>query len=112
MKKLLTLLFVSTFLSLGQISCTNVDYDPFAIIKVTVIDDSTGLPIQGANVALTPPVKPSHDTDDDGQYEFSELDPNNYTVRVSKNGYSPDSKSVNAISGKAEIVSFRLKKEK
>ena len=104
---------VLLLLSVVCLSCTRADFDPFATIKGTVIDDSTGVALPAVGVALTPPPAcGSLETNEDGQYEFTGLDPDNYTVRVWKDGYEPNSKKVNAISGKTEIVDFRLKKNR
>lgn len=83
------------------------DFEIFAKIQGTVTDYSTGLPIQGANVTLTPSGL-SRVTDDNGNYRFDELDDQQYTLTVQKSGYQPNRKTVMAVSGETQQVDVQL----
>ena len=52
----------------------------------TVVDKATGEPIKSAGVELSP-VGLKTVTGSEGQFEFTELDPNKYTLLVTKTGY-------------------------
>lgn len=59
----------------------------------TVADATTGEPVPTVNVSLEPGGK-SAITGSDGNYLFSELEPGSYTVSISKQGYTSDSKVI------------------
>lgn len=59
----------------------------------TVADATTGEPVPTVNVSLEPGGK-SAITGSDGNYLFSELEPGSYTVAISKQGYTSDSKVI------------------
>lgn len=83
------------------------DYDFFAKIQGTVTDYQTGEPLSQANVTLSPSGL-SKQTDSNGFYRFEELDIQQYTVTVQKQGYQPNRKTVIAISGETQQVDIQL----
>lgn len=78
-------------------NCTKDEVDTMGDIHGIVSDD-TGTPIQAASVTLTPTGKTTT-TGSDGRYEFNDLDPQQYTVSVTKSNYSSNSKSVTVRAG-------------
>jgi len=90
-------------------SCKPDTYDTFGDISGTVIDVNTGDPIAQATVTLTPTSKNTY-TGMDGQFEFKELEAQQYTVTVQKTGYNSNRKIVNVVAGEAVIVSLVMQK--
>lgn len=74
----------------------------------TVTDRTTGEPLKDANVTLTPLGK-SVKTGSDGHYGFMDIDAQEYTVTVSKENYSTDSKSVQVKVGGDSRLDFALR---
>ena len=91
MKQLFYLL-VSIVLLLGlQLSCTQEEL-PGGIYG-TVVDKATGEPIRSAGVELSPSGMKTV-TGSEGQFEFAELAPGNYTLIITKAGYSDFASSI------------------
>ena len=91
MKKLFYFL-VSIVLLLGlQLSCTQEEL-PGGIYG-TVVDKATGEPIRSAGVELSPGGMKTV-TGSEGQFEFTELAPGNYTLIITKAGYSDFASSI------------------
>lgn len=76
-------------------------------IHGTVIDGSTTLPILGAEVMVLPD-GPSAMTDGDGSYDLGELDPGDYELQASKDGYKTRIKNVTLIATQNKTVDFTL----
>jgi len=83
------------------------DYEIFAKIQGTVTDYKTGAPLENASVTLSPSGF-SKQTDANGNYQFTELDAQQYTVTVQKSGYQPNRKTITAISGETMQVDIQL----
>lgn len=90
-------------------ACTKTQYDLFGNISGTVIDVDTGEPIQQATVTLSPTSKNTY-TGMDGQFEFHELDAQQYTVTVQKTGYWANRKIVNVNAGETTNVALVMQK--
>ena len=91
MRKLFYFL-VSIVLLLGlQLSCTQEEL-PGGIYG-TVVDKATGEPIKSAGVELSPGGLKTV-TGSEGQFEFTELAPGNYTLIITKAGYSDFASSI------------------
>ena len=90
-------------------ACQPVTYNTFGTISGTVLDFETGTPIQNAAVTLNPTGKNAF-TGSDGYFQFNDLDPQQYTVRAQKDGYSTDSKTVNVHAGETESITISLRK--
>lgn len=75
-------------------------------ITGVVIDDSTGNPIEGANVTTNG----YYDTtDSNGNYHISNVPPGTYTVTASKNGYESNSETDVVVAvGQTATVDFEL----
>lgn len=96
-------------LTVSALSCTRADYETFATITGTVIDDESSEPLPMVEITLMPSSRGGL-TNDDGCFEFSKLEPDQYTIWAQKDGYKATKKDVNAISGKTENVVIKMKK--
>ncbi len=103
------LLVCCAMLGCGKEDDTNTLTDNYGTISGTVIDLDTSEPIQKATVTLSPN-NYSVFTDDDGQFEFLDLDARQYAVTVQKAGYITTRKTVMSIVGGNVIISLTLKK--
>lgn len=89
-------------------SCSSSDdYEIFAKIQGTVTDYQTGEPLSNASVTLSPSGL-SQQTDVNGNYQFVDLDAQQYTITVQKSGYQPNRKTITAISGETQQVDIQL----
>lgn len=87
MKKILTLLTIALSLVFVNHSCKpDPEEEPGSIYGV-VTDKATGEPVKNANVQLRPSGETSL-TGIDGRYEFLDLKNGNYSITVSKTGYT------------------------
>ncbi|MDE6271257.1 MAG: carboxypeptidase-like regulatory domain-containing protein [Muribaculaceae bacterium] len=69
-------------------------------IAGSVADATTGEPVATVNVTLTPGGK-STVTGSDGSFYFHNLEPGEYAIDISKEGYSENTKSINVKAGDA-----------
>lgn len=91
-------------------ACTPTTFDTFATISGTVVDYSTGSPIQNVTITLNPSGKNTF-TGSDGFFQFNDLDPQQYKLTAQKEGYESNSKSVNPSAGETVIVAIDLRKK-
>lgn len=105
-KSLLAIQLIFALLVLSN--CAKDEVDTMGDIHGTVSDES-GTPIQTASVTLTPTGKTTT-TGSDGRYEFNDLDPQQYTVSVTKSDYSSDFKSVIVRAGETSKGDLVLKR--
>ncbi len=103
--KLIPILAMLLFASCGQ-----VEYDIFGTLSGQVIDADTQEPLSGVSVLLSPGGKNIY-TGADGLFVFEELDPQQYTVMVQKNGYKTNRKTVNLLVGETNNVMITMEKE-
>ncbi len=87
MKKLLFSLFAISALCLGFVSCTEETVDEPGSIYGVVTDKTTGEPIQSAGVELSPTGAKTV-TGSEGQFEFTALAAGQYTLVITKSGYT------------------------
>lgn len=71
------------------------------------VTDSGGEPIEGANVVVED-TELSTTTDDDGDYEITDVPEATYTVTASAAGYDDNSQSVTVIAGETSTADFAL----
>lgn len=109
MKKFLTTFIFCILLGCTFSSCTKDEVDLFSTLHGVVTDDATADCIPGATVTLSPGGK-TQTTGSDGRYQFSEVDPLQYTVTVQKPGYSTNRKMVTVLSGQATEANVSLHK--
>lgn len=105
MKKILIFSVVAILFSL--ISCTKEEYDVFASVYGVVSDTKTGELIPNATVVLSPGGE-TKITGSDGQFLFNDVDPQQYTITVQKEGYQTNRKSVTAIIGETVEINIPL----
>ncbi|MDE6792216.1 MAG: carboxypeptidase-like regulatory domain-containing protein [Muribaculaceae bacterium] len=103
---LLTLISSSIFLFISGCSNSN-EYEIFGSIHGTVSDHITGDPLENATVIISPGGI-SKNTDAAGYYKFDNLDTQQYTLTVQKQGYQPNRKTVYSISGEDLQVDIQL----
>lgn len=87
--------------------CSKTEYDNFASLYGVVSDNATGTPVANATVVLSPGGM-TKITGSDGLFEFSELEPQQYTITVQKSGYQTNRKSITAIVGEQIEVNITL----
>lgn len=96
MKKILcALLFCMAFY--GCSSDENEELNKGSIAG-SVSDQTTGEPVATVNVTLTPGGH-STVTGSDGSFSFTELEPKEYTVNISKEGYTPNTSKISVEAG-------------
>ena len=88
-------------------ACSKTEYDNFATLYGEVCDQATGTPVANASVVLSPGGT-TKTTGTDGRFEFSELEPQQYTVTVQKTGYQTNRKSIAAVVGERIEVNIPL----
>lgn len=109
MKRLFTILTLLLAV-LAMYSCNDeLEQEFTGSIIGTVADASTGEPVPTVNVSLEPGGK-SAITGSDGNYMFAELDPGSYTVSISKQGYTSDSKVIKVEPEKAANGDFLIER--
>jgi hypothetical protein len=107
MKKLIFCLAILAFF----VSCEPaVSSSNFSRIVGQVIDLDTHDAIEGASVNLSPSGKSTF-TGSDGYFDFSDLDVDQYTVTVQKNGYATNRKTVKPVAGETENITITLSKK-
>ncbi len=89
----------ATIISIAY-SCQPVEVNNKGSIDGIVIDAITSEPINGASVVLSPS-NSSMSTGSDGKYQFSNLDQGDYTIQSSKNGYTPNTKTLTVLAGQS-----------
>ena len=85
------------------------DYSFYASVSGTVVDAETGLPLPGVNVTITPE-NSSVMTTDNGVFEFTGLDSNQYTLVFQKSGYQTNRKNVSLEAGDELQIAVTLTK--
>jgi hypothetical protein len=109
MKKTTVFLFTCLLLLATGSGCTKTERNLCAPLHGLVPDNAPNEPISGANVVLSPGGK-TKTTGDDGRYEFTDLDPAQYTVTVQKTGYATNRKTVTAVIGEDTEANIPLTK--
>ena len=109
MNKVIVLLIACTLL-IGIFSgCSKDEHDMFTSLYGVVTDRETGEPVANASVVLSPGGK-TKITGSDGNFEFNDLDPQQYTVTVQKSGYQTNRKTVTAVVGEKVEANIPLAK--
>lgn len=98
-KNILTL-FMGLMLLFAINSCSTTEHDLFCSIHGIVSDASTGTPVANATINLSPGGR-STVSGSDGQFEFLDLDPGQYTITVQCTGYVTNRKTLKAISSES-----------
>ena len=77
------------------------------VIKGTVTDRTTGHPLEGAEITMEPKTKVAP-TDSEGNYKMSDIEPGNYLLKASKDGYRPSTKIVDVQTGEDTTAHIKL----
>lgn len=105
MKKILAFVFLLSFFS-----CNPIEYDMFGTIEGTVVDSETFEPIGFVSVDLSPGSK-NVITSDDGKFVFEDLDAQQYSLNVHKNGYESNIRTIKVLAGETSTVIITMKKK-
>jgi hypothetical protein len=92
------------------VSCSEDRVESQGSISGVITDHTNGEPIPNASVVLNPSGK-TQLTGSDGYYEYSELDPMQYTITVQKAGYSTNRKTITVVAGKRTEANIPLTKD-
>lgn len=95
MKKILVMCLMALPLF---ISCAKEEHDSFGTLYGVVSDTNTGNPLDNVTVTLSPGGTTKL-TGSDGQFEYTGLEPQQYTVTAQKNGYQTNRKTISAVVG-------------
>lgn len=100
-KRLILLLIFFGIISVFYSSCKKDEENLplYGEIEGIVTHSQTGQPVQGVVVSISPSNE-STGTGVDGKFNFSELDPKEYTIQAQKEGFVTNTKSVTVIAGK------------
>ena len=98
--KIFLSLFSGMMLLFTLSGCSTTEHDLFCSIHGIVSDASTGNTLANATVNLSPGGR-STVSGNDGQFEFLDLDPGQYTITVQCTGYQTNRKSINAVSSES-----------
>lgn len=99
-------LVVGFLVSIGGCSNTN-DYEIFGSIHGYVTDFTNGQPLDNASILLSP-TGITKQTDASGYFNFENLEIQQYTIIVQRQGYQPNRKTVTAVSGEDFQVDIQL----
>lgn len=105
MKKTILSLFIAL---LALASCTQPVIEVFGSISGYVVDETTGAALGGARVTITP-TGSSQVTSTDGEFLFDNLDAQEYTLSIKKDGYEDMSQKVSVKAGMTSSVQVALK---
>lgn len=86
---------VGMLLLVGLVACEEGTFEPqvFGSINGIVLDAETEEPVAGTSVSTNPPTS-AIITDDEGRFEFNEIETGSYSISVKKSGYRTASVSV------------------
>ncbi len=100
---------VGMLLLLGLGACEESTFEPevFGSISGLVRDAETDEPVGGASVSTNPPTS-AIVTDDEGHFEFDEIETGSYSISVKKSGYRTASVSVTVREGRTTDATIFL----
>jgi len=104
MKKILFLCLAALPLFL---SCAKEEHDSFGTLYGVVSDVKTGDPLANVTVTLSPGGTTKL-TGSNGQFEYTSLTPQQYTITVQKSGYQTNRKDVMAIVGEKVTANISM----
>ena len=99
--------FLSVVFCTLHISCTKDIVDTSGNLVGAVSDSRTGAFLSGVSVT-TSPLGKTYTTGIDGKYEFRNLESQEYSISVSKNGYNSDKKTVFVQIGEDTNLDFQM----
>lgn len=81
------------------VACTEEPVETTGSIYGIVNDANDGEPVSMAHVSLNPGGKATN-TGSDGRYEFLNMEPGQYTIQITKAGYTTNTKQITVVAGK------------
>lgn len=105
MKKIIS--YLCFLLCAIHISCTKDIVDTSGNLVGVISDSRTGSFLSGVSVS-TSPLGKAYTTGVDGKYEFRNLESQEYSISVSKNGYKSDKKTVFVQAGADTNLDFQM----
>lgn len=105
MKKILFLCLAALPLFL---SCAKEEHDSFGTLYGVVSDVKTGDPLTNVTVTLSPGGTTKL-TGSNGQFEYTGLEPQQYTITAQKSGYQTNRKTVSAVVGEKIEANISMK---
>ena len=105
MKKILAFVFLLSFFS-----CNPIEYDIFGTIEGTVVDSETLEPVGFVSVDLSPGSK-NVIASEDGKFVFADLDAQQYSLSVHKDGYESNIRTVKVLPGETSTIIITMKKK-
>ena len=90
--------FLFAVLAMLFAGCTEDEYTLFGTVIGTVTDAVSGEPIGNVTLTLSPTGK-STTTGSDGNYEFTDLQANQYKIQARHHDYKTDTKTVDVLAG-------------
>jgi hypothetical protein len=108
MRRILILSALALLVTCMMNNCTK-EYDSFGTLYGVITDKETGNPISNASLVLSPGGN-TKTTGEDGLFEFSELDPQQYTITVQKTDYQTNRKTIKAMAGEKTEANIPLTK--
>ncbi len=89
-------------------SCSNNnDYEIFGSIHGCITDHTDGKPLENASIIISPSGVTKM-TDATGYFKFENLDAQQYTITVQKQGYQPNRKTISAVAREDLQVDIQL----
>lgn len=103
-------IFLFMFLVALTISCTEEERDYTGNIQGIVTESGTTTPLSGVQVNVVN-LGTSTTTGSDGQFNFNNIDADNYQLQFKKNGYVTNMRSVNVRAGETARCDMQLEPE-
>lgn len=103
---LIAILLVVTAVTISSCSNSN-DYEIFGSIHGCITDQMNGEPLENASILLSPSGI-TKQTDATGFFKFENLDAQQYTITVQKQGYQPNRKTITVVAGEDMQVDIQL----
>lgn len=101
--------FTLSLLTVVLGGCAKDEVETTGSIYGIVNDSDNGEPVQDAHVSLNPGGKTTN-TGSDGRYEFTEMEPGQYTIQISRADYKTNTKRITVIAGEQASGDMVLKR--
>ena len=107
MKKILIIFALTTLFA----ACTPVEYDHFSTITGTIVDYTTGEPLDRVLLSVNPGGMNTYSSSDGlFQFKFDAIE-NQYTFQAQKDGYKTNRKYIHPIAGETIHLTVAMEKE-
>ncbi|MBR1849831.1 MAG: carboxypeptidase regulatory-like domain-containing protein [Bacteroidales bacterium] len=102
-----TALVAASLIVLGLASCNRNEYDMYTTVAGSVVEASSSNPVSGATVTISPSGKSSV-TGSNGNFEFTNMDAQQYTITAQKDGYTANRTQVTGVAGETVTITIPL----